>query len=156
MYVFVNIYSKGCFYSKKYFPQLSLGVYYFMKFLSYRIRSSIQRVTNHNSLHRGVLLFHKRSYPCCQLGVLSRSHFLVVGPSIRSKSITVLLHDLAYPPIIVAMLSLGSNPQPHPTTHHRYIVPGEEYAAPNQTVASLDLMVNTSLTAQESQYDICC
>ena len=59
-----------------------------------------QGVTSHNLIHSAEVRYfsHKRTYPCCQPGVLSRPHFLGVRPSIRSKPITVLLRDPAYPP----------------------------------------------------------
>ena len=49
---------------------------------------------------------HERSYPCCTSELHARPHFLGVGPSIRTKPITVLLRDPAHPPFCSSDLGI--------------------------------------------------
>lgn len=92
MQVFVNISSKGLFYSENYARQSSQVDPNFMEFLSCRIRSSLtgSGSDSHNLIHSAEVRYfsHKRPYPCCQPGSRFRPHLLGVGPSIRSKPIT--------------------------------------------------------------------
>ena len=90
MQVFINISSKGLFYSENYARQSSQVDQNFVEFLSCRVRSSLPGTgsDSHNSVSSAEVRYfsHKRPYPCCQPGVNFPVHTSFgVRPGVRSK-----------------------------------------------------------------------
>jgi hypothetical protein len=102
MQVFINISSRGCFYSEELCPSaftgwLELRGVPFLprsQFLP-GTRSDMPQFDNSAEVR---CFTHERPYPCCTTGRTFSSTYFGMGPSIRSKPITALLRDPACPP----------------------------------------------------------
>ena len=89
MQVFINISSKGLFYSENYAHQSSQVNQNFVEFLSCRVRSSLPGTgsDSHNLIHSAEVRYfsHKRTYPCCQPSSMLVHTSFGVRPGVRSK-----------------------------------------------------------------------
>jgi hypothetical protein len=139
MQVSVNIFSRGCFYSKELCPSAFTGwlELHGVPFLSHSqflpgTRSDKPQFDNSAEVR---CFTHERPYPCCTTGCTFPSTHFGMGPSIRSKPITALLRNPACPPFCFAQDTvspeLRHSPRRapnyflNPTIHHRHQVSGE-------------------------------
>jgi hypothetical protein len=112
MQVFVNISSRGCFYSEELCPLAFTGLLelwwaHFLPCSQLLPRTGSIQILSY-TLQRWSLVPIRDQSLAAQPGDRSHPHFLGVGPSRWSKPITVLLHDPAYPPFCSS--NLGNNP----------------------------------------------
>jgi hypothetical protein len=117
MQVFVNISSRGWFYSEELCPSAFTG-WLELRWAPFLPRSQLLSGTGSieilsYTLQRWSLVSIRDQSLAAQPGDHSRLHFLGVGPSRWSKPITVLLHDPTYPPFCSS--NLGNNPRRPPT-----------------------------------------
>jgi hypothetical protein len=133
MQVFVNISSRGWFYSEELCPSAFTGwlELHGVPFLPRSqflpgTRSDKPQINNSAEVR---CFTHERPYPCCTIGRTFPSTHFGMGPSIRSKLITALLRNPACPPFCNPLTTcsqalLKASSQLH-TIHHRHLVPGE-------------------------------
>ena len=107
-----------------------------------------QGVTSHNLIHFAEVRYfsHKRTYPCCQPGVLSRPHLLGVRPNIRTKPITVFSATSHTHPFVnlSCPLSIGRLTQAFVLTYTIKVDCSEQFLCP--VLYTIDRLTRTTLT----------
>jgi hypothetical protein len=105
-------------------------------------------VTSHNLIHSAEVRYfsHKRTYPCCQLGVLSRPHFLGVRLGIRTKPITAFFATSQIHPFVslACPLSMERPVQAFVLTYTIKIDRSEQFICP--ALYTIDRPTQTTLT----------